>query len=74
MHCMGTVPQTESQLLPLTCASVDEETDDHADRHHPAPGLYLRPLHAVEHGHAAHMALPGREQRLSDRLGDASTV
>lgn len=41
----------------LTCAHVDSQSYDHGSCHHSTPGLYLWPLHAVEDGHTAHMAL-----------------
>lgn len=43
----------------LTCAHVDSEGDDHGGCHHPTPRLHLGPPHAVEDGHAAHVALLG---------------
>lgn len=40
-----------------TCSCVHKEADYHAERDHNSPGLYLLSAHAVEHRHAADMAL-----------------
>lgn len=55
----GSIPKPGPQRGALTCAHVHSEGYDHGGRHHPAPGLHLGPLHAVEDGHTAHVALSG---------------
>lgn len=62
---LGTKRESESIPKPgprrgaLTCAHVDSKGYYHGGRHHPAPRLHLGPLHAVEDGHTAHVALSG---------------
>lgn len=40
-----------------TCSCVNKEADYHAERDNKSPGFYLLSAHAVEHRHAADMAL-----------------
>lgn len=40
-----------------TCSRVNKEANDHAESDNNPPGSYLLPAHAVEHRHAADVAL-----------------